>query len=665
MAIETATEQAAALSPIMAFALVGAIGVGSQWLAWRLRLPAIVLMLVAGLAIGPGLGWFVPDRDIGPLVRPMISIAVAIILFEGGLTLNFHSLRDEAKGVSRLVFIGAPLGWLLSTLALRYGAGMSWESSAVFGGIMIVTGPTVIAPLLRTARLARRPASLLQWEAIVNDPIGALAAVLAFEVVLVLRTSVTVGNAIWELALGIGVALVLGAAGAAVVAWGFRKGRVPEYMKVPVLFALLLAVFAVSDTVLHESGLLAVTVMGIGIANADLPSYAELRRFKEHATILLVSGVFILLAAAIEFETLTALNWRAVVFILAVVLVVRPLTVFLSLIGAGVPWREQLLVALTGPRGVVLVAVAGLFGERLADLGVPDGATVAPLAFVLVAVTVVVHGFTLAPFARMLGLSGGAVPGVLLIGGSRFTRGLAEALRKVEVPVLIADPNHNNLRAARSEGIPTYSGDILSESAEHWLELVSYDLVVAATENDAYNTLVATDLGPEFGRDNVYQIARQKMESARHALSSSLTGREFGPEETYDGLERMMREGWSFRVTRLTEEYGLVEWREKRPHAKVVARIGPQGTTEFIREDEDIRPAPDVRIISLLPPGEEKGTDPEAGHEIARRAAKNNSGKGTSHPPNKGGSMAGVKALGRGRGLAGFGRKGGKPPRAA
>ncbi|MGX9855272.1 cation:proton antiporter [Limimaricola variabilis] len=649
----------------MAFALVGAIGVGSQWLAWRLRLPAIVLMLVAGLAIGPGLGWFVPDRDIGPLVRPMISIAVAIILFEGGLTLNFHSLRDEAKGVSRLVFIGAPLGWLLSTLALRYGAGMSWESSAVFGGIMIVTGPTVIAPLLRTARLARRPASLLQWEAIVNDPIGALAAVLAFEVVLVLRTSVTVGNAIWELALGIGVALVLGAAGAAVVAWGFRKGRVPEYMKVPVLFALLLAVFAVSDTVLHESGLLAVTVMGIGIANADLPSYAELRRFKEHATILLVSGVFILLAAAIEFETLTALNWRAVVFILAVVLVVRPLTVFLSLIGAGVPWREQLLVALTGPRGVVLVAVAGLFGERLADLGVPDGATVAPLAFVLVAVTVVVHGFTLAPFARMLGLSGGAVPGVLLIGGSRFTRGLAEALRKVEVPVLIADPNHNNLRAARSEGIPTYSGDILSESAEHWLELVSYDLVVAATENDAYNTLVATDLGPEFGRDNVYQIARQKMESARHALSSSLTGREFGPEETYDGLERMMREGWSFRVTRLTEEYGLVEWREKRPHAKVVARIGPQGTTEFIREDEDIRPAPDVRIISLLPPGEEKGTDPEAGHEIARRAAKNNSGKGTSHPPNKGGSMAGVKALGRGRGLAGFGRKGGKPPRAA
>ncbi len=660
VAIETATDSAAALSPIMAFALVGAIGVGSQWLAWRLRLPAIVLMLAAGLAIGPGLGWFVPARDIGDLVRPMISIAVAIILFEGGLTLNFRSLRDEAKGVSRLVFIGAPLGWLFSALALRYGAGLSWESATVFGGIMIVTGPTVIAPLLRTARLSRRPASLLQWEAIVNDPIGALAAVLAFEVVLVLRTAVTVGSAVWELALGIGVALALGAAGAGIVAWGFRKGRVPEYMKVPVLFSLLLAVFAVSDTVLHESGLLAVTVMGIGIANADLPSYTELRRFKEHATILLVSGVFILLAAAVEFETLAALDWRAVVFVLAVVLVVRPLTVYLSLLGAGVPWREQLLVALTGPRGVVLVAVAGLFGERLADLGVPDGHVVAPLAFVLVAFTVVVHGFTLVPFARALGLSGGVVPGVLLIGGSRFTRGLAEALRKVEVPVLMADPNHNNLRAARSEGITTYSGDILSESAEHFLELVSYDVVVAATENDAYNTLVATDLGPEFGRDNVYQITRQKNESARHALSSSLTGRAFGPEEGYNGLEQLMRDGWSFRVTRLTEEYGLEEWRAKRPHAKVVARVGPQGTTEFIREDEEIRPAPDVRIISMLPPGEEKGTDPEAGHEIARQAAKNKPTKPGGGP--KTGPKAGPGAAWS---IAGRRKPRGKRPRAA
>jgi len=352
-----ATEAVAgAMQPVVAFALVGALGVGSQWIAWRLRMPAIVLMLVAGLLVGPVLGIFDPGRDIGPLMGPMIAIAVAIILFEGGLTLNFHHLQDATIGVKRLVFIGAPLGWLTSALALHYGAGLSWSSSAVFGGIMIVTGPTVIAPLLRTAKLARRPAALLQWEAIVNDPIGALAAVLAFEVVVVLNTTTTVSAAAMDLVIGVAVATALGIAGGWGLARSFKRGWVPEYMKVPVLFALLLAVFGLSDMVLHESGLLAVTIMGIIIANAKLPSYEELLRFKEHATVLLVSGVFILLAASLDFAALGQLTWRAVIFLAAVILLARPITVLVSLLGSGIPYKEQILVAFTGPRGVVLAA---------------------------------------------------------------------------------------------------------------------------------------------------------------------------------------------------------------------------------------------------------------------------------------------------------------------
>ncbi|WP_323783080.1 cation:proton antiporter [Thalassovita sp.] len=602
----------AGLTPITAIALVGALGVGAQYIAWRLQLPAIVLMLVAGIVAGPVTGLLDPARDIGPLVAPIVSLAVAIILFEGGLTLNRHKLSDAAKGVRRLVFIGAPLGWLSSALTLHYGAGLGWATSAVFGGIMIVTGPTVIAPLLRQARLARRPAALLQWEAILNDPIGALAAVFAFEVVIVRHTAATAGDAAQELILGIALATVLGAAAGYGLATAFKRGLVPEYMKVPVLFVVLVGVFALSDAGLHESGLLAVTIMGVVIANAELPSYAEIRRFKEHATVLLVSGVFILLAASLDFAMLERLNWRAALFIGLVIGVARPLTVLISLVGTGLPWREKLLIALTGPRGVVLVAVAGLFGERLAAVGIEDGALVAPLAFALVAVTVVLHGFTLKPLAQLLGLAGSDTPGVLLVGGSGWSTALAEALQKSGVPVLLTDPNRSHLRTARQLGLSTFFGDVLSEAAEHNLELAQYARLVALTDNDAYNTLVTTDLAPEYGRDNVFQLARAKEGQARHALPATLGGRVFAQGRSFDELQALTRAGWEFRSTTLSEEYDFEQWRVERPDALLVTAIYPKGELRFPREDSSLKGGDGVRLIYFAPPKPKQKAQSEA-----------------------------------------------------
>jgi NhaP-type Na+/H+ or K+/H+ antiporter len=252
-----------AVDPVMQLATIGVLGVGAQWVAWRLRVPAIVLMLGIGLLAGPLFGVLDPKAALGDLMTPIISIAVAVILFEGGLTLNFHQLRDASQGVTRLVLVGAPLGWITSALALHYVAGVSWAVAAVFGGIMIVTGPTVIAPLLRQAKLSHRPAALLQWEAIVNDPIGALAAVLAYEVIVVSVAASTVGEAAVQLIIGLIVSSAAGVAGGYGIAQAFKRGWVPEYMKVPVLFVVLLGVFAGSNTLLHESGLLAVTIMGV------------------------------------------------------------------------------------------------------------------------------------------------------------------------------------------------------------------------------------------------------------------------------------------------------------------------------------------------------------------------------------------------------------------
>ncbi|ETX14622.1 sodium/hydrogen exchanger [Roseivivax halodurans JCM 10272] len=604
-----ATGVESGLAPVLGFALVGALGVGSQWLAWRLRMPAIVLMLAAGLLVGPGLGLLDPARDFGDLLQPMVAIAVAIILFEGGLSLDLHSLSDAAKGVRRLVFVGAPLGWAASAAALHWVAGLSWETSAVFGGIMIVTGPTVIAPLLRQARLRRRPAALLQWEAIVNDPVGALAAVLAFEIVLVRETSAGPSGALFDLILGIGIATALGLAAGWGLARAFSRGLVPEYMKVPVLFASVLAVFAVSDHVLHESGLLAVTLMGLWIANVELPSYVELRRFKEQATVLLVSGVFILLAANMSRETLASLDLRAALFVAVVILLARPVAVLLSLTGSNVPWAERTLIALTGPRGVVLVAVAGLFGERLAEIGIEDGARMAPLAFALVGATVVLHGFALGPLARLLGLSAADRPGVLIVGGAPWSVALAKALAKLDLPVMIADPNLAHLRGARDAGLETFFGDVLAEEAEHRLDLVRYETVIAATDNDAYNTLVTTDLGPEFGREKVFQLRRVRTRSRRHALPATLGGRPIGADETFAEANARVQDGWEFRVTTLSEEFTLTHWRETMPQAIAVAEL-KNGALRFFGPEEEEGPAggPGAKIISLAPERSERKT---------------------------------------------------------
>jgi NhaP-type Na+/H+ or K+/H+ antiporter len=614
------------MGPTLAFALVGVLGVGSQWLAWRLRLPAIVLMLIAGILAGPVTGFFLPARDIGPLVQPMVSLAVAVILFEGGLSLNLKELRDAASGVKRLIFIGAPLGWLTSALALRYGAGLSWESSAVFGGVLIVTGPTVIAPLLRQARLPHRPAALLQWEAIVNDALGALAAVLAFVVVRVSRDGGDVSNALFWTVGGFLFASVLGYAAGKAIAWSFRIGRAPEYMKVPILFASVIAVFALSDWVTHESGLLAVTIMGLVLANANLPSYEEIRRFKEYATILLVSGVFILLASQMDLAAMAALDWRAALGIALVVLVARPLTVMASLAGTSIPFKEKLLVALTGPRGVVLVAVSGLFGERLVSIGVDDGAKVPPLAFAFVIVTVLGIGFGLAPLARWLGLSGKEPPGLLIVGASRFAQVLAEAIRKTGLPVLVADDDPGRTRPLRAEGIPVFQGDILSEAAESSIELAGYGTLIAATPNDAYNTLVASNFVHQFGRKQIWTVAREKAAKAHNALPPALESQTLGAGQTLRELNDALDAGWTVQLSRLTDEFGYDKWRETNPRAMEFGRVSPTGELTLLNAASPPNGgnlAAGTRILAALPP---RASEARAAERIARRSGNGAAG---------------------------------------
>lgn len=619
------------MSIVIAICLIAVAGIGAQWLAWRWKIPAIVLMLVAGLALGPATGVLDPQTLLGDLLDPVISIAVAIILFEGGLTLNFRRLADAGPAVKRLVVFGGPLVWLLSTLAGHFVGGLSWISAAVFGGILIVTGPTVIIPLLRQASLKRRPAEILRWEAIVNDPIGALAAVLAFEVALVAYESMTIGATLFHLIAGIAMASIAGYVTARLLIIALHRGYVPEYLKVSVMIVFVLVTYALPNAYLHESGLLAVTIMGVVIGNSSLASLDEIRRFKENITIMLVSGVFILLAANIDLSTLLALGWRELLFVAMVLMVVRPLAVMLSLIGTDLPLNEKLIVGWIGPRGVVAVAIAGLFGARLVDLGVEDAAILPPLAFAIVAVTVVLHGFSLEPLSRRFGLRSTAIKGVLIVGATPFSRQLAETIQASGRPVLITDRNWSRLRSIRRHDIPTYYGEVLTEDAEMDIEINRFSTLLALTDNEDYNALVCANYGPEFGHHQVFQLApaedgrsRNNKSNEDNSAPDSLGGRYFAKQLSFATAENRLREGWGIRRTNLSEDYDLEAYRADNPEALILGAYTESGDIRMMTADIALSADEDETLLALVP---DSGDEERARRKAQRRQSKENGKK--------------------------------------
>ncbi len=615
-------------SLVVTFALIGVIGVGSQWLAWRLRLPAIVLMLVAGVLAGPVFKLIDPVHDFGDALGPMVSVAVALILFEGGLTLNFKGLSDAGGAVQRLVFLGAPIGWATGTLAAHYVAGLSWPVAAVFGGILVVTGPTVVMPLLRQAHLAQRPASVLRWEAIVNDSVGALFAVLAYEFAATMIEMGDLSDAAGHLAIGIIGASVLGFVAGRGLALAFRGGMIPEYMKVPVLFVSVIAAFAAPNQFLDESGLLTVTIMGIVLGNSSLPSFNELLRFKEHVTVLLVSGVFVILAATLDASVIAKLDWRAAAFVAVIMLVARPIAIWLSLLGSSLDTNERTLIAWVAPRGVVAVAISGFFATKLAALGFEDADALAPLAFALVATTVVIHGFTVTKVAEKLGLVSSERPGVLIVGASKWTLALAQAIKELDIPVLVADRSWRRLKPFRLQETPTYYGEILSEAAEHRVDLDRFGYIVAATENDAYNALICTDFGPEFGRTNVFQLGRtDDGGDDPRALPPTIGGRMlFQSGASYFNLERRMREGWVFTRTKLSTEYTFEDYLETRAEgAELLTDIRADGSMTFSTIAARPKGKPGDILLSFAP--EKAGTEESDRRKAEKRERRSDADK--------------------------------------
>ncbi len=606
---------AAGSEVIFACALIGALGLGAQWLAWRLQAPAIVLMSLAGLAVGPlwsilfGDPLLNPQATFGDVFRPIVSLAVAVILFEGGLVLKFENLRDAGASVRRMVFIGGPLAWLLGSFAARYAGGLDWASAVVFAGVMVVTGPTVIMPLLRQSKLGGRPAQFLKWEGIVNDPIGALFAVAAYEFIRVASQGQSVfGAGIWIImAACFGIAL--GIAFGWIMAKAFREGWTPEYLKAPLILASIILCYAVAEMFEKEIGLVAVTAYGMTLGNSKLAGLTELQKFKEDIAVLLVSGVFVMLTADLTPATISkAINWNTLAFLMCMLFVVRPLSVWIATYGT-LTRKEALLLGWIAPRGIVAVAVSGLFGSLLVDLSregrffFAGADQITPLAFAMVFTTVVLHGFTIGPLARALGLARKEKPGVMIVGANAWSVEFAKALEQSDIEVIVADSNYRRLKSSRDADLDIFMGEVLSEDAEIKLDHARFSTVIALSTNDSYNALVCSHFAPEVGRHMVYQLSlNDDEENDERGLSSNARGRTLIKRgRTYDSLIRDQYRGWEFARTRLTDVYTLEQFTSDRPNADIVAEIRPDGTLLLLGPNREARGGEGTTLISFAP----------------------------------------------------------------
>lgn len=584
--------------------LVCILGVGflAQWLAWRVKLPAILFLLLAGILMGPVIGVLAPDKLLGPLLFPIVSLAVSVILFEGSLTLRFSELPDIGRAVRGLVTYGAVIAVLMLAVAAHYFAGLSWEVALLFGALTCVTGPTVIAPMLRTVRPNARIANTLRWEGIVIDPLGALFAVLVYEAIVSRQQGHTLGIFLAVIASGV----VIGLLAAWTLAFLLRRQLIPEYLQnYGALVAVLLA-FSLSNAITHESGLLTVTVMGIALGNMRGVHIDDILDFKENLTTLLVSSLFILLAARLSWPLPDGMLGAGIAIFVVAQLIVRPVTATIASIGSTLNWRERALIAWIAPRGIVAAAVSALFALKLDALGMEGAKALVPLVFILIIGTVVLQSATARPLARWLKVAEPDPTGVLIYGADQAARVIARALADAGFQVIVADEHWDSIKHARMEGLQTFFGYPASAYAERHLDLTGIGRLLALSTNRERNALACVYYRQEFGRGKVYRLSNENGEAtgSRLQMGGDLSAPAlFGDEMTHERFLERLAEGWRIKSTRLTSTFDWPNFIEQYGSPTVLLfGVEEKGALRVSSVKRELEPRAGWTVIALVPP---------------------------------------------------------------
>ncbi len=602
---------------LLTLALILVAGIGCQWLAWRLRLPAIIFLLACGILAGPVLQLLHPDQLFGELLFPVVSLAVAVILFEGSLTLRFRDIPGLEKVIRNMITFGVLISWALTTLATRLLLDFSWEIAFLFGAIMVVTGPTVIMPLIRSVRPTENVANVLQWEGILIDPIGAVLAVLTYEFIVAggVAGGIAAGLLVFGKILLIG--LVFGGGAGWLFSLLVRRYWVPQYLHNVFALALVCGVFAFSNLLEEESGLLSVTIMGLWLANQKDLLLEELLDFKESLSLLLIAGLFIVLAARMNLQAFLEISWPALGVFAVLQFLVRPLSIQLCALGSKLTMPERHLLAWIAPRGIVAAAISALFALKLEALGFAEAPQLVPLTFMVIIGTVLLQSATAGTIARKLKVAEPEPRGFLIVGANRVARELAQALQESGIKVLLADQNWTEVSEAKLQGLPAYWGNPVSEHAERNLNLIGIGHLLALTPNLELNALAAQYYRQEFEPNKIFTIRLQPAGNGRQQDKAEFRyggSYLFAEELTYQQLERLFAAGAEVKKTLLTEEFNFVDYQRKHQGQRLpLFAIDPDGAVYVFAEDEELALQADWSLLALAKPGEGNWVETAAG----------------------------------------------------
>ncbi|HEX9655873.1 MAG TPA: sodium:proton antiporter [Bacteroidota bacterium] len=494
------------------------LGIVALVIAERTKIPSIIFLLSLGVVFGPDLLNVVRPELLRQGLYALVALSIAIIMFEGGLTLQISNVRTVSKSVLNLITIGALVTWAGAAVVSWLILDISWTVAILFGSLVIVTGPTVIGPILRTVKVNSNIRTILKWEGILIDPVGAITAVLVLGFVTVEEQTLlaTIGGFLGRIAIGTIIGLAAG-----FLMTRIMRLNLSESVSTLLIFAFVFLMFGVSDLIVKESGIMSVTIAGIVMGNMKVPNLHHVKGFKEKLTLLMVSSLFILLAANLRLQEIEAIGWKGVLVVFCLMLIVRPLNIWASIRKGSLDLKSKLFLSWIAPRGIIAAAVASLFSFTLAQHGFHEASLLSSLTFLTIAITVLVQGSTAKPLAKLLGVLQTGTSGVLVLGGNGLGVSFARELMEQGVRSGILDSNRRNLSVAQREGIATFLGDVHSDELWDEIDLTDYRFFIAATSNNELNSLACSKAKQFFDQEHIFQV-RNVAKSDKHEYSLAM-----------------------------------------------------------------------------------------------------------------------------------------------